>query len=29
MGVAIYYIILAAVIVLGRLMPQNGKKKKN
>lgn len=29
MGVAIYYIILAAVIVLGRLMPQSGKKKKN
>ena len=29
MGVAIYYIILAAVIVLGRLMPQTGKKKKN
>lgn len=29
MGVAIYYIILAAVIVLGRLMHQSGKKKKN
>lgn len=29
MGVAIYYIILAAVIVFGRLMPQSGKKKKN
>ncbi len=29
MGVAIYYIILAAVIVLGRLMRQSGKKKKN
>lgn len=29
MGVAIYYIILAAVIVFGRLMPQSGEKKKN
>lgn len=29
MGVAIYYIILAAVIVFGRLMPQSGNKKKN
>lgn len=29
MGVAIYYIILAAVIVFGILMPQSGKKKKN
>lgn len=29
MGVAVYYIILAAVIVLGRLMPQSGKQKKN